>query len=510
MCTHGRFVTNKYTGVVFWSVCGKCEACKQQKAAARSSRIRSEYSPDKNVFFVELDYNRFSVPYFTQADFNKIIRDDFNKVFVLPIYRDQKIRWNINTQSYVHSFKPTLLYKHVIPDNDFQYDKDMQFCRWASKSPGKIGVPYFKDIQDFQKRFRQFLIRKLHYEDKVRFFNVNELGPTTQRPHFHFLLFAKGLTEAQVREAIIATWPFSDRARHEKIALLRNPQRKSKIVQLVTDDPAGYVSSYVNCDTSVSSFLARYFDCSKHSASKHFGHGRKSFALEEISKAVDKGSLIYTIERTRNGVPEIVDLPIPKYVINRYFPLFKGYSRFTDPQIREFLSNGFDVGYLLRESVRYDSRSNFPINLTCDKHVNVSDTLDVMRIRLVRGDLSKIRTRLVHAFEYFRSVYPLSSYSDFADQFIRTWNLYKSNSYQRFVNDDTVSDFYKYDNIALYPPDRQRELHMTLDPNCVFIVDNNLKPHYINQTVKMKDMYYKYDKQKKVTDSVRDYNDMYS
>ena len=41
--------------------------------------------------------------------------------------------------------------------------------------------------------------------------------------------------------------------------------------------------------------------------------------------------------------------------------------------------------------------------------------------------------------------------------------------------------------------------------NCVFIVDNNTLFKY-----KMEDYYYKYDKQRKVSDSVRDYNDMYS
>ena len=176
--------------------------------------------------------------------------------------------------------------------------------------------------------------------------------------------------------------------------------------------------------------------------------------MEEIQKDVEKGSLVYSVERTRNGVPEIVDLPIPKYVINRYFPLFKGYSRFTDPQIREFLSNGFDVGYLLRESVRYDSRQLSLLEFNCDKYVNISDSPDVVKLRRIPGDLRKIRTRLVHAFEFYRKVYPLSSYRDYADMYIRTWNLYKSNSYQRFVTDDLFLIFISM-IISLYILQRQ-------------------------------------------------------
>lgn len=508
MCTHGRFVTNKYTGVTFWSKCGKCEACKQEKAAARAARIRAEYSKDVQVFFCELDYDRFSCPYFTQADYDKIKADKLNHVFKLPIYRDHNVRWNIKTQSYFHSFKPHLLYNHIIEDNDFQYDKSLQTCLWLNKSPRKIGVPYFKDIQDFEKRFRIWLKRKLNYDKKIKFFNVNELGEKRQRPHFHFLLYASGLTEAQVREAVIATWPFSSRARYEKIAVSQG--KESKVVQLVIDDPAGYVSSYVNCDTYVSPFLRRYFNVAKHSASKLFGHGLSAFSLETIQKKVRDGNLLYTTQRTRGKSTEIIDIPLPKYVINRYFPLFKGYSRFTDHQVLEFLSSGFDIGYLVRESVRFDSRTNFKINYTCDKHVNVSNNPDVFRIGVVRGDLTKIRVRLLHAFEFFRSVYPDASYTDYARSFISAWNCYRSGVYKRFVTDETVSDFYKYDNIACFSPDRQSELYRQLDPDCVFIVDNNEKPHYVNKTNKMKEMYYKYDKQKRVSDNVRSYYDMFS
>lgn len=219
MCTYGRFVTNKYTGVTFWSKCGKCEACKQEKAAARAARIRAEYSKDVQVFFCELDYDRFSCPYFTQADYDKIMADTNNHVFKLPIYRDHSVKWNIKTQSYFHSFKPVLLYNHIIDDNDFQYMSELQTCQWLNKSPRKIGVPYFKDIQDFEKRFRMWLKRKLNYDKKIKFFNVNECGEKRQRPHFHFLLYASGLTEAQVREAVVACWPFSNRAKYEKIAV---------------------------------------------------------------------------------------------------------------------------------------------------------------------------------------------------------------------------------------------------------------------------------------------------
>ena len=41
MCTNAHYVTNVYTGKRLLVRCGKCEACQQEKATARSNRIRN-------------------------------------------------------------------------------------------------------------------------------------------------------------------------------------------------------------------------------------------------------------------------------------------------------------------------------------------------------------------------------------------------------------------------------------------------------------------------------------
>lgn len=480
MCTHGRFVTNKYTRSRFYVTCGKCEACLQQKAAARSGRIRSEYDGETPVYFITLTFDRLSVPYFTRDD---LVLLKQGKIHGLKIYRNSEIKWSVNSQKYVRSYKKVCLGDFFIDTSSLSGD-DWK-CKDLRKQPGKIGVCWFKDIQDFEKRLRQYLKRS-GYEEKIKVFNCTEYGETTERPHAHILLFAPNSTLAQIHSAVIACWKYGRRIRDEKSC------------QLVKDDPAGYVSSYVNGNVSVSPFPARYF-AAKHSASKYFGHGRRSFALQEIQKKVSEGSLTYDLERTVDGVPTVLNLPIPKYVVNRFFPLFKGYSRLASNQVYEFLSRNLDVGYLARQSKAYDLQNEATkIDYQSYKILEVSPG----KFTKVPGDLKKIAVRFRHAFDYYCQVFPGSSWMDYARSYEAVWRCYKSTCYKKFMEDPDINPFYKYDNICELPPDQQRVLYDQLGNGCVFIVDNNEKPQNVAQTLKMTKMFYKYKKQKKITNLI--------
>lgn len=481
MCTNGRFVTNKYTGSIFWSTCGHCKSCLQTKAAKRSSRIRNEYDGKSNVFFVTLDYDRLSAPYFEQSDFDRLRQEKarYSAVYSpLKVYRRYSVKWNANRRKYVRDWHPVELGTYsvdvppVVSKNHPMYDDFNDYCNlfWLNKQPGKIGVVYFPDIQRFNKRLRSNL-KYSGYNEKIKVFNCTEYGPTTQRPHAHLLIFAPNISTQAFHAAVIKSWSYGRR--------IRNP----KSCQLVIQDPAGYVSSYVNCSSSISPFLASYFP-PKHSASKYFGHGRKSFLLEEVEKKVNQGDLSYDLIRSSSHGNQVFHLPIPKYVINRFFPLFKGYSRLDGHQVLEFLSRGFELGSLIRDSFIYQRGT---------------DPRYWIDYKLV--DLRKIFVRLNLAFEYYKSVFPDRNIMDYARSFDNAWKVYKSTCYKHFVSDDAVNDFYKYDNICLMPPDRQVALHAKLGHGCTFIVDNNEKPHYAAQTLKMTKMYDNYEKQKKVTDT---------
>lgn len=485
MCTHGRFVTNRYTGTTFWTECGKCKACLQKKAAARSSRIRNEYDGESSIFFVTLTYDRLSCPYFEQDDFDALRREKSlytSVVSPLKIYRRFSVHWDINKQKYVKDWStPDVLGEKYVDVPAFSFKLDFRnsddYCRfhWLEKQPKKIGVIWFSDIQNFNKRLRINLKRNYNYDKPIKIFNCTEYGPTSQRPHAHLLIFARDISAETFHSAVIASWPYGRRI------------RKSESCQLVRDDPAGYVSSYVNCSSSVSPFLADNF-APKHSHSKYFGHGRKSFSLVEVKKKIDEGDLFYDLKRVTNTGEKIVHLPIPKYVINRFFPIFKGYSRLASNTVLEFLSRGFDVGFLYKKSKEYE--------MICNPRYRIDYTF---RDSSVPSDLHKISVRIHHAYQYYKSVFPGASYFDYAKVYESAWRLYRSCCYKNLMTDDSINDFYKYDNIQLLDPGIQRSLHSRIGRGCKFIVENNAKPDRVNQTILLTDMFNRYEKQRKVS-----------
>lgn len=478
MCQHGRFVTNRYTRQRFWITCGKCKSCRQEKAAARSSRIRNEYDGKSFIYFVTLTYDRMSVPYFTQEEFDIIKnKPSGSRYGFLSVYRNCSVSWNLSKKKYLRTFYPVKLADVSISLDG--YDPKQLRLRWLNKSRGRIGVCYFKDVQDFNKRLRINLIRK-GYEQKIRIFDVTEYGGKSLRPHAHLLVFAKDIPQEAFHNAVIASWSYGRRIRN------------SKSCQLVTDDPAGYVSSYVNCGSKLSAFLADYFP-QKHSSSKFFGHNKRGFSLVEIQKKVEFGTLNYFTSRVVKGIPTVFDFPLPKYIVNRWFPLFKGYSRLTSHQVLEFLSRGFDRRYLESVAKQYDlNHPATPIDYQMSK---LRKDLDVF----IPSDCFRIIKRLNYAYFEFKKVFPNSSYFDYAKAYDNTWKCWKSTCYKYFRQDDTVPDFYKFDNMCMQPEHVQKEYYELGAPSgSPFIVDNNFKPPVVAKTLKMTLMFDKYCKQKDI------------
>lgn len=463
MCVNGRWITNKYTQDRFFVKCGHCKACLQEKAAKRSSRIRNEYSPDIDIIFGTLTYDRYSCPYIKQEDLD-------SKVDVLPVYRRYDWRWSVNRQKYVRSWTEPKLTEVVHPDYDCN-----RYCRWLEKQPHKIGVCYFKDFQDFAKRLRQNLKRDYGIQENIKLFDCSEYGESSQRPHFHFLLSIPKGHYDEARSSIIKSWSFGAR--------IRDP----KSVQLVTDDPAGYVSSYVNCSSKFPSFLARNF-APKSSYSKLYGHGRKSFQLDYIKSKIDSPdtgtTLTYDLLRTRKGVSEVVNLPIPKYVVNRFFPLFKGYSRLTSSEVYDLLSTGFEPSRFERIGRNYDMQ-----NYNVKSKIEYND-----------DDIHKICVRLNHAFYYYQSVTGGNRF-DFAIDYEKTWRLYRSTVYRLFMEDYTVPACYKYDNLCHRPnPDVDFVFRLGCSQDSQRLILNpNEFPQNINSTLRMSTYFDKYVKQKFVT-----------
>lgn len=393
MCFNGRFIRNKYTNRRFWVSCGHCPACLQQKANKRMSRIYNEYTPEHSVLFVTLTYNRDSCPYIR-------VNDLVGKPLSLNVYRDVKLVRTFGGSKVVNESE--ILATINLPNYDsLLFDKltgNPILPSLAFRSHN-IGVCYFKDFQDFMKRFKQCLTRNFNYNGYFKSYQCSEYGEVSKRPHFHCLFFFEKGFERQVRDSILQAWPFASKSR-----LLRGIEKPI--------DATSYVASYVNSPSDFPKFLADNF-APEHSFSKAFGFNIKSFQLFEVLSKVESGDMRY-LKQVSFGEPP-VNIPLPKYVINRYFPYFKGYSRLDSSKV---------LDYLLHPDRLRESKA-------------VIDYTD--------EEIRKIAVKLSNV--YFRYFFPSYSYIDYCILYNKAWIAYRSTLYRNLMEDHNILSIQKYDNL---------------------------------------------------------------
>lgn len=478
MCTNKKWIINRYTGQRLLVDCGHCKSCLQTKAAKRSSRIRNEYDGKTCVYFGTLTYSRLACPYFNHSELKGLYD---GQIVNLPIYRNFDVKWIPSKQKYKKIYKKTKIADVVCT---FDKTNNIKWMPYLKKRYDEVGVIFYKDIQNFYKRLRQNLKRN-GFNKPFKVFSVAEYGSKTQRPHFHFLLFTDSVDEAFLHNSVIKSWPFDHQVRSDKA------------FQFVSRDPASYVSSYVNCGATLPSFLAENFE-PKHSASKYFGHGRNEFTLESILASIGKRDMSYSVARIKDSIPQVVNLPIPKYVVNRYFPIFKGYSRLDDSAVRDFILSSFNCCRLSDSAFGYNKL------LARKTFLKEGVLLPISEYRFQRyaldysgDDLNKLQVRLNNAFQYYHSVTG-NDISQYAVDFVEAWKCYKNTSFRLFKQREEIPDF-KYDNLCFLPPDvleyYLHEYGFKFPP----VLNVNERPDVVCQTIKMAQLYDKYDKQKKVS-----------
>ena len=173
MCTHTRYITNRYTGDKVLVSCGKCPACLEAKALNRTNRIKNTYDGSNIALFVTLTYKNEFVPYILKSDIDTSEGHQF-----LPIYRDATCRRVRVSDDYRMRFKTTFktsVINEIYVDYPSDFDKS-SLRSIVHGSPDKVSVPYFKDLQDFEKRLRIILQRK-GFDDSFQYYQCLELGP---------------------------------------------------------------------------------------------------------------------------------------------------------------------------------------------------------------------------------------------------------------------------------------------------------------------------------------------
>ena len=313
MCQFGKYVHNSYIHKSVFVSCGKCESCLQQKANARAMRIRN-HADGRLCLFVTLTYANEFIPYIQTSSLVNLDDVVFKDI---TVYRDAYVRYYLDRK--IVTFNQSIVDTFSSKDfNKYCYDVPE-----LNKKSSCTGIVYWPDVQNFIKRLRINLKRTYNYEKPISYFAVGEYGAKKKswRPHFHLLLYFSEGTYQELQSVISKSWPFGDMS------------RKNKRIQIAVD-ASGYVASYVTKSSGLPKILESSVIRQKHSHSLYFGHSLPAFSLLSLLQKVDQGNLSYTREILRDGVPVLVNLPIPKYVISRYFPKFKGYSSFAPDEIR--------------------------------------------------------------------------------------------------------------------------------------------------------------------------------
>lgn len=347
MCLNRHFIKNPYTGNYLYTSCGHCPSCIYEKSVSNFIKIRSHIDGLNDGYYtsiwgggglsilpvwVTLNYDNNSVPY--------VNRQDLLYSPTIPVYRNKKVRiiYNRHTKkrklvAKVNKYSKIDCYEKISSDFSSILTSDILNLPPVVNgfSADQIAVVYRKDIQDFLKRLR-YRFSELGICCLHSYYQVEEYGPTTFRPHFHCLLFlhiyrgVDGFSAfVRIKNAIASCWPYNSlRQRLENIEIAR--------------DPSKYISEYICRPIRSLSFYTHSLFRARYSHSLHFGFNFY-FSPSSFKKAVSDGC--FDFARTiisPEGQPVQKHYRIPDYVIRRYVPKFKGSHKLSQLELLLFIS----------------------------------------------------------------------------------------------------------------------------------------------------------------------------
>lgn len=236
-CQHRSFITNRYTGARIAVDCGQCDYCIHKRAKKASMRVKTAGSAFKYSYFVTLTYDNANIPLM----YCKVLHSEYEDAV--------GISGNIHFGNEYHSFIPVSDYqcddnsalRHIFFDQvqgtvpfdrelkEYAPVKDNWFLSMdairsfihktqalnktdypVSEQYGRDNlIPFlnYVDVQNYIKRLRKHLFKKLGSYETLHFYAVGEYGPVHFRPHFHLLLFSNSSEVAKVlRECHDKSW----------------------------------------------------------------------------------------------------------------------------------------------------------------------------------------------------------------------------------------------------------------------------------------------------------------
>ena len=493
MCTNQREIVNKYTGHKLYVKCGHCPACLQEKAAHRVSRIKAEDSAYTDTIMCTLTYRRYNCPFVYRDDAYLFARGKYTYCDLktgseyymnLPVFRSVSYRKVRLSSDYDIGYKVD---KKVVQLCSIPFDKKCSFLnnKDLAHEHDKIGIAFYPDVQKFIARLRLNLIRNFNFHGKFKVYCTSEYGSKSLRPHFHLLFWIPKGSFEKFRVAIASSWPFSDISSFDRA--VEKAFRASS-----------YVASYVNCSSDFPDFLKTYFK-PKHSFSKDFGVSADIFQLPKILQKFRDGHLTYFAQKEIGQVPTIVECPIPKYIISRYFPIFKGYNRLTSTS-RNYIARGFAKLDMLKKSGE-----------KCDLNLRVYFDRVSFPVYYNDDDIHKINVCLKNAYFRFLDNSPnFLSFDDYLFLHGQIWSLYHSDVLRLHLTNDDIPLNEKYDNLeeikcsyeynhSPLPIGFTNDMLIVTNPNDFVSVRMN--------TARFQQSYYEHEKHRSVNNAV--YSSLY-
>lgn len=259
-CQHRSFITNRYTGARIAVDCGQCDYCIHKRAKKASIRVKTAGSAFKYSYFVTLTYDNANLPlmyckvlYSEYEDVVGISGDihygnEYHDYIPVSEYRcdDNSMLRHIFFEQVQGTVPFDREFKEYVPVKDNWFLSMDAIRNFISKSQALDKTDYpvseqygrdnlipflnYVDVQNYIKRLRKHLFKKLGSYEALHFYAVGEYGPVHFRPHYHLLLFTNSDEVAEVL-----------RYCHDKSWKLGRSD-----FQRSAGGAASYVASYVN------------------------------------------------------------------------------------------------------------------------------------------------------------------------------------------------------------------------------------------------------------------------
>lgn len=302
-CEHPRKIHNPYLDKWMYVPCGKCDLCRVRHSLSWVSRLEQERACHPYCIFGTLTYSEDNLPTFDLIPDVGFVESRTGELLEFKEYEDY-----IDTKSLRFIDKRGCLPYAKVEDAQM-FIKRLRAAVTLGKRKG------FPDSTDRQ-------------EDRyIRYFLVSELGETTFRPHFHFILFTSSKWFSEHAAGLVSScWRVDGRDPDSKELGIIDAQN-------VCTSSSSYVASYLNCYTN-SPLIYR------HKRFRPFAIFSKSPALgslpqsgKEIKRLFDSGSVTFDLYRRETN--KIDKIPLPKSIYSRLYPKVTGFDRFSSDGLSE-------------------------------------------------------------------------------------------------------------------------------------------------------------------------------